>query len=247
MVAAGESAGKHVLVEESYLFMPSHLAAFDLVDAGTIGELRSITHTFYGWLPHEHRAARVALANSTGWRGDGDYPWMRDHLVHLFALSRRFAGGGPPVDVRCFGGPGEASVAGAAWSCGSVDAVWIRASRGEEGVFGGRRGLQTQLVGEHGYVDVLGEGGAWGDDRSTDAIRVYDGTTVPVVDLPDRLWQADVGYYPSAHLRSVSVALDHIAGASGSLPAYAGHDALGDLVALDALIRSADRTRTSSA
>lgn len=240
MVQVAASLGRQVLVEESYLYMPSHVAALAMM-AEVVGTLRAVQLTFYGWLPHAHRAAAVAVASSTGWRGAGSYPWIRDHVVHLLALSRRMAGGSAPTDVRAFGGPGDSTVTGGSWRCGTVDVVWLRATKGDEGVFGARRGLHTRLVGDAGYLDVLGEGGAWGDGGSADAIRLHDGRSLAVADEPDLLWQADVGYYPSAHHRSVAVALDHLTRRTPDVAPYTAAEALEDLRAVDALVLDAER------
>ncbi len=82
-----------------------------------------------------------------------------------------------------------------------------------------------------------GEGGTWGDGGPLDAIRFDDGTTLAVDDIPDRLWQADVGYYPSTHRATVAVALDFLAGKS-TQPYFAA-DAADDIEATEAVIRSA--------
>src|SRR4029079_9023314 len=49
IVATAQRCGRRALVEESYLWMPSHRRAFDELAAGRIGAVRTIVHTFFGW------------------------------------------------------------------------------------------------------------------------------------------------------------------------------------------------------
>jgi predicted dehydrogenase len=239
MVVLATEAGRTVLVEESYLWSPSHLAAMDILRGGRLGPLRSIVCTFYGWRPLPSRERSVALANTVGWRVEGRFPWLGDHAVHLFALSKRLAGHSRIADVHALGGPTEAGVRGATWRCADVDVVWLRATSGDEGVLGTCTGLHTRVSGTSGCLDVLGEGGAWGDDGPRGAVRCSDGTVVAADDEPDLLWKADVGYYPSAHRRTVAVALAHLAGRPIDVPYFAA-DAADDIAAVEALIRSAE-------
>jgi predicted dehydrogenase len=222
------------LVDESYLYMPSHEAAVELIESNRVGSVRSVAMTFYGWLPLLEFRAAVAAANE-GWRAVGEFPWITDHAVHFFALSRRFSGGGPIEDVRALGGTREDDVVGATWRCGNVSVVWLRITNGLEGVWGPRTGLHTLVVGERGFFTVLGEGGAWGDGGPRSAIRFHDASALAVGGAPDLLWEADVGYYPSAHIRSVRAAL---AGGGGGYPAQLAFD---DLVATQSLIQAARR------
>ncbi len=237
IVGAAAATGRTALVEESYLWMPSHARAIADITSGRIGAPRAITHTFYGWQPVPEKVAAVAAANSTGWRAAGDHPWIRDHLVHLFALSKWLSGADRVAAVRSLGGPEETDVRGATWRAGGVDVVWVRASRGEEGLYGAARGLHTRVIGDEGYLDVLGEGGAWGDNGPRCALRYGDGSIATVEDRPDLLWEADVGYYPSAHDGAVRAALDALNG--GRSRVYTAADAGGDVVATEALIDSA--------
>jgi predicted dehydrogenase len=237
IVAAAAAGGRRALVEESYLWTPSHLAALDAVADGRIGALRSIVHTFHGWTPLPERAAAVATANAHGWRTAAPFAWVRDHVVHLFALSKRLAGATTVERVRALGGPGEAELRGATWRCGAVEVVWIRCTSGPEGALGARTGLHTRLVGTDAWLDVLGEGGAWGDDGPTAALRFADGTTGAVETPPDLLWQAATGYYPVAHQRCVAATLAHLGGAA--VPVYDVLDGRDDVIATEALIGDA--------
>jgi predicted dehydrogenase len=229
--------GGQVLVDESYPWMPSHRAAIAEVSANRLGRPTTIVHTFHGWQPRPERVAAVNAANATGWRATGGYPWIVDHIVHLFALSKRLCGSGRVSGVSALGGPAEGDIRGATWQCGDVDVVFVRATRGMEGPLGTARGLHTRVIGTDGYLDVLGEGGSWGDGGLRGALRFCDGTTIDVDDQPDLLWEAEVGYYPSAHRSAVAVALDFLAG-EGTQP-YFAVDALDDIEATEALIRSA--------
>ncbi len=228
---------RHVLVEESYLWMPSHSAALAAIAEGRVGSVTTIVHTFHGWQPRPERAAAVAAANTTGWRTSGGYPWLADHIVHLFALSKRLAGAKQVIEPRALGGPAEDDLRGATWRCGQCEVLWVRATRGLEGVLGSARGLHTRVIGTDGYVDVLGEGGSWGDRGPRDALRFGDSTTLAVDDLPDLLWDADVGYYPSAHRATVAAALGFLAG-EATHP-YLAVDAADDIEGTEALVRSA--------
>ncbi len=235
MINRAAALGRRLLVDESYVTMPSHLVAKGALQAGLIGTVRSVVLTFFGWRPRPEYEQGVAAANA-GWRSDGQFAWISDHFVHLVALSRLFAGRSDVEDVAALGGPTEAEVRGATWRCGDVDVVWLRASRGEEGVFGTASGLHTTVVGTNGLLTVLGEGGSWGDGRGSEAVRVGDGSTLGALTEPDTLWVADVGYYPAAHINSVASALDAL---QGLREGYTGSDALVDLIATQALIKSA--------
>ena len=235
MIGRAARLGRTLLVDESYVTMPSHLVALGALEAGRIGAVRSVLLTFFGWRPRPEYEQGVAAANA-GWRSDGEFAWISDHFVHLVALSRLFAGRSGVDGVTALGGPTEAEVRGATWRCGDVDVVWLRASRGEEEVFGTASGLHTTVVGTNGLMTVLGEGGSWGDGRGGEAVRFGDGSTLDAVSDPDALWVADVGYYPAAHITSVATALDAL---QGLRDGYTGSDALVDLMATQALIESA--------
>lgn len=241
IVARAAGLRRHVLVEESYPWMPSHRAALAAISEGRVGRVTTIVHSFHGWQPRPERAAAVAAANTTGWRTTGGYPWLADHIVHLFALSKRLTGAERVTDPRALGGPTEDELRGATWRCGQSEVLWVRATRGLEGVLGSARGLHTRVIGTDGYLDVLGEGSSWGDGGPRDALRFGDGTTLAVDDLPDLLWDSDVGYYPSAHRATVAAALGFLAG-EATQP-YLASDAADDIEGTEALIRSAQSQR----
>ncbi len=237
LAAYAREQGRRLLVEESYVFHPPAQAARRLVADGAVGRVRSVAITFYGWRPHPAFAPAVAAAD-TGWRAEGGFPWMSDHVVHFVALSRALTAtpAGEVHGVRALGGPSEKDVAGAAWFCGDVPVSWTWAAVGQEGVAGDRSGVMATVVGTEGWLEVLGEGGAWGDSRSG-TVRTSSGHVVDADDEGDILWDADVCYYPAAHRASVAAALDAVA--SGERAPYEGADGAADLAASEAVLASA--------
>ena len=235
MIATAERLRRRVIVDESYVYMPPHRAAAEVIASGRVGAVKSLTMTFYGWRPRPEFVAGVAKANE---RFDSatNFDWLVDHAVHMFALSRLLTMGSEFSSVRALGGPREQDIAGGTWSCGEASVVWLRVTEGVEGVHGRRAGLHTLVVGERGYFTVLGEGGSWGDDGPRGAIRFDDGSVVASPGRPDLLWDADVGYYPDAHIGSVNAALAAINHGSGGYDARLGR---ADLAAVHELIASA--------
>jgi len=184
-----EAATRHgivLAVDETYLFMASHVKARALIEAGAIGEPRQIRHDKGSFIQREEGALEkrrlVSLRKQRlAWRGDpvqsggGVYPWVFDHAVHLFATTRYLmldeavesVSGTPAAYSGRAGGDvytaqGYRDIPIIAWQFKDPEkqGLWVHAERRFQNAYNHRAGFTTAVMGTRGTIEVLGEGGA---------------------------------------------------------------------------------------
>ena len=175
--------GVTLMVGETYCFISSHMKARELIESGEIGRPLTDQTTAWGLAgPEKSRplirgrllAAGVLIRpNQAG----GDYPWIFDHAVHFFAAAEFFMLDQPIAEIYALTASGHDGAArrGAGhdpYQSSEVDipiitwkfddpacqGVWMRAERLNR-KYDYQRGFSTTIIGEHGMIEVLGEGG----------------------------------------------------------------------------------------
>ena len=235
---AAAKAGVRVAVGETYVFTTAHQRARALIEEGEIGRPLQIRQRHGDWIGRAKprintgpidRSWRVDAAKS----GGGAYPWIFDHAVHFFAAAEYFALDEPIAEVYAV----RAQRAGIEPQSGAVhdpyqkaevdipiitwkyqdegvQGVWMRAER-LNGKYDYMRGFSTTIVGEHGLIEVLGEGGhnlLWqgkqqhlvlhSEGQKPRCFRFGEGG--------DDVWDSDVSYYSQGHINQVRHLVDCI-------------------------------------
>jgi predicted dehydrogenase len=126
-----------------------------------------------------------------------------------------------------------------------MQGVWMRAEP-LNGKFDYMRGFSTTIIGEHGAIDVLGEGGhglVWNGEqqhlvlhrsgKETLAFRFDEGQ--------DDIWQSEISYYSQGHVNQVHHFVDSIV--NDTQPRYGGLDGTHAVRCTLAAIRSAQESR----
>jgi predicted dehydrogenase len=271
-LAACRSAEKHgvgLMVGETYVFLSSHLKARELVEAGEIGRPLQVRQRHGAWLERPRLADRE-LPEDRSWRldpvqsGGGCFPWIFDHAVHFFATAEYLLLDLPIREVYALKSENaglrrqrgaahdpyssaEADIPIITWSYEdpACQGVWMRAER-LNGKYDYRRGFCTEIIGERGVVEVLGEGGGgllWQgreqhlvlhrEGRETQAFRFEEGG--------DEVWQSEVCYYSQGHINQVHHFVDSLL--AGRAPRYDGRRGVRAVQCTLAAIRSAGENR----
>lgn len=197
--------------------------------------------------------------------GGGDYPWIFDHAVHFFAAAeffmldqkinevysvtgtcqrrRRTEGGSPEASYAV----PEVDVPIISWTFENSDCqgVWMR-SEPLNGKFDFMNGFSTQIIGETGMIEVLGEGGhnlIWEgqqqhlvlhrDGKETQCFRFEEGG--------DDMWDSEISYYGQGHMNQVHHLIDCIL--EDRTPNYGGEEGTHAVRCTLAAIRSAQEGR----
>ena len=126
-----------------------------------------------------------------------------------------------------------------------VQGVWMRAER-LNGKYDYMRGFSTTIVGEHGLIEVLGEGGhnlLWqgkqqhlvlhSEGQKPRCFRFGEGG--------DDVWDSDVSYYSQGHINQVRHLVDCIV--EDREPDYGGEEGVHAVRCTLAAIRSAELGR----
>lgn len=261
--------GLKLLVGETYVFLAAHLKARQLIEAGAIGRALQIRQRHGAWFERPGALVYSGPAERN-WRvdpaksGGGAYPWIFDHAVHFFATAEYLIPGSRiaqiyAVPARQAQAPGQRGAAHDPYTAAEVDiplitwsyedpacqGVWMRAER-LNGKYDYLRGFSTSVVGEHGLIEVLGEGGGnlcWEgrqqhlilhrEGRPTECFRFEEGG--------DEIWDSEISYYSQGHVNQVGHLLDCIA--ADTQPRYTGEDGVHAVRCTLAAIRSAQEGR----
>jgi len=261
--------GTKLVVGETYVFVSSHVKARELIDAGEIGRPLQIRQRHGAWIGRKQPAIDRGPTDRS-WRvdpeksGGGDYPWIYDHAVHFFATAEYFVPGQSVAEVHAVSSVSRraAKRRGAAhdpYATSKVDipiitwryadpacqGVWMRAER-LNGKYDYMRGFSTTVVGQHGMIEVLGEGGhnlMWNgqqqhlvlhrEGKESISFRFDEGG--------DDIWESDICYYSQGHIAQVHSLIDSIL--HDTQPRYAGEDGVHAVRCTLATIRSAREGR----
>ena len=267
--AAAEN-GVKIVVGETYVFHASHVKARELIEAGEIGKPLQIRQRKASWKRKGQRRQPSRRQNATeGWRGDaeqsggGDYPWVFDHAVHFFAAAEYFM-----LDLaitEVYSVPGtrriqpDSELSQASTSVPRLDVpiitfrfedsdcqgVWTSAEK-QSGKFDFMHGFSTQIVGEKGMIEVLGEGGGnliWNgqqehlvlhlEGKETQCFRFDEGG--------DDIWDSDIAYYSQGHINQIHHLIECIL--KDEDPRYTGEDGTHAVACTLAAIHSAREGR----
>ena len=267
--AAARRSGVKLLVGETYVFLSSHMKARELIEADEIGRPLQVRVRHGAWLGREE--ARLDTGPSDrSWRvdpersGGGDYPWIYDHAVHLFATAEYFMPGQRISEVYAvvapgLSGPTRGGAAHDPYTAAAVDipiitwryedtarqGVWMRAER-LNGKYDYMNGVSTTIVGETGLIEVLGEGGGnlmW-EGRQQHLVLHREGKDTRCFRFDeggDRVWQSEISYYSQGHVNQVHHLIDCVLG--DVEPRYTGEDGVHAVRCTLAAIRSAREGR----
>jgi predicted dehydrogenase len=262
--------GVRLLVGETYLFLTSHKAARDLIDAGEIGMPLQIRQRHGAWLEREKARVYTGPAERN-WRidpeksGGGSYPWIFDHAVHFFATAEFFMRDLRVAEVHSVVARGEAGDhrAGARhdpymraevdipiitwrYEDPSCQGVWMRAER-LNGKYDYMRGFSTTIIGEKGMIEVLGEGGdnLFWEGAKQHLVLHREGKPTRCFRFDeggDDVWDSEISYYSQGHVNQVHHLIDCIL--DGSAPRYSGEQGMHTVQCTLAAIVSAEKQGT---
>lgn len=266
--AAGRN-GTKLAVGETYVFVSSHIKARELVEEGEIGRPLQVRQRHGAWLERERPLLYTGPADRT-WRidpeesGGGSYPWIFDHAVHFFAAAEYFIPGQHIAEVYAVAASGLAGATrvGAVhdpYTTPAVDipiitwkyedparqGVWVRAER-LNGKYDYMQGFSTTIIGEHGLIEVLGEGGhnlLW-EGRQQHLVLHREGKETRCFRFEeggDGVWQSEISYYSQGHINQVHHFIDCIQ--QNNEPRYNGEDGVRAVRCVLATIRSAREGR----
>lgn len=266
---AAVKAGVRVAVGETYVFTSAHQKARALIEAGEIGRPLQIRQRHGAWIERAKpridtgpadRSWRVDAAKS----GGGVYPWIFDHAVHFFAAAEYFALDETIAEIYAvqahsggqerYGGAAhdpyakpEVDIPIITWKYldEAMQGVWMRAER-LNGKYDYMRGFSTTIVGEHGLIEVLGEGGhnlLW-QGKQQHLIIHREAQKVQCFRFDeggDDIWDSDISYYSRGHINQVHHLLDCIVGDRET--DYGGEEGISAVRCTLAAIRSAQLGR----
>jgi len=258
-VQAVERAGVKLVVGETYVFNTSHVKARSLIEAGEIGKPLQIRQRHGPWRRKQTRKPVRRSSGATTWRkdpelsGGGNYTWIFDHAVHFFAAAEYFLLDRQINEVYSVKGTctsrGERQneIPIITWTYEDTDCqgVWMRAEPAN-GKFDSMHGFSTQIIGERGMVEVLGEGGhnlIWEgkqqhlvlhrEGKETQCFRFDEGG--------DDIWDSDISYYGQGHINQVHHLIDCVV--NDTSPRYDGNDGIHAIQCTLAAIQSAEEER----
>jgi predicted dehydrogenase len=258
-VDAVKKAGVKLVVGETYVFNTSHMKARELIEAGEIGNPLQIRQRHGPWRRRQRGTPVRRSAGAKTWRrdpelsGGGNYTWIFDHAVHFFAAAEYFLLDQQISEVYSVKSTctvrekREDEIPIITWTYENTDCqgVWMRAEPAN-GKYDFMHGFNTQIIGEKGMIEVLGEGGhnliCNGDQqhlvlhregKETQCFRFDEGG--------DDIWNSEISYYGRGHINQVHHLIDSIV--NDTVPRYGGEDGIHAIHCTLAAIRSAEETR----
>ena len=261
--------GVKLVVGETYLFIASHIKARKLIEAGEIGRPLQIRQQHGPWLERESTSVDT-VPPDRNWRvdgeksGGGDHPWIFDHAPHLFVSAEFFMLDQKITEVYAVTGTcrRQSDRGGAAhdpytipdfdipiitWKYENTDCqgVWMRAER-LNGKYNYMHGFSTTIIGEHGVIQVLGEGGhnLFWEDKQQHLVLHREGKQTRCFRFDeggDDIWRSDICYYSQGHINQVHHLIHCIR--EDTPPRYTGADGVHAVRCTLATIRSAREAR----
>ncbi len=206
--------------------------------------------------------------------GGHGFPWQFDHNIHFFATAQYLMDDSPIKEVYSVkadnswlrdrtqietGKEGadnlyevnrEEDIPLMTWTYEdpACQGVWMRAEH-LNGKYDFMTGFSVTVIGEHGLIELLGEGGGglyWDGDpvhlvlhrhgKEPETFRFDD-------EGPDDIWESEVSYYSRAHAHRMHEFVDSLT--SGRPSRYTGRDGLRDLrVAIGSICSAREGTPT---
>ena len=258
-VDAVEKSGVKLVVGETYVFNTSHVKARELIEAGEIGNPLQIRQRHGPWVRRQTEGKKPRRIGGKVWRrdpelsGGGNYTWMFGHGVHFFAAAEYFmqdqkiAQIHSVVGTHTTDGEQKSEIPLMTWTYENTDCqgVWMRAEHATN-KFDPVHGFSTQIIGEKGMIEVLGEGGhnlIWEgkqqhlilhrEGKETQCFRFDEGG--------DDVWESDISYYGQGHINQVHHLINSIIEDKDS--DYSGEQGIHAVRCTLAAIRSADEGR----
>ena len=261
--------GVKLVVGETYVFLTSHMAARELIEAGEIGRPLQVRQRHGAWLERKRVTAHID-SDARHWRMDGEksgggaYPWIFDHAVHFFAAAEYLMLDRKVTEVHAVTGTchissekngavhdpytiPEDDIPIITWKYddSNCQGIWMRAER-LNGKYDYMRGFSTTIIGETGMIEVLGEGGhnlLWDGQQEHLVLHREGGETrcFRFDEGGDDVWQSDICYYSRGHVNQVHHFIDCIM--QDRAPRFAGEDGVHTVRCTLAAIRSAREGR----
>lgn len=267
--AAKENLVK-LVVGETYVFNSSHVKARELIEAGEIGKPLQIRQRKGPWYRKQSRPNRRQNATE-GWRGDGEqsgggaFPWIFDHAVHFFAAAEYFLLDLAITEVYSVCGtrsnrtsrdplPSDSRstvdipIITFRFEDSDCQGVWASAEK-LNGKFDFMHGFSTQIIGDRGMIDVLGEGGRnliW-DGQQEHLVLHREGKKASCFRFDeggDDIWDSEINYYSQGHINQIHHLIDYILEQKD--PRYNGESGTHAVCCTLAAIRSAVEGRPIS-
>ena len=246
---AARQGGLTLVIGETYVFISSHVKAWELIVEGAIGRPLQIRQRHGAWLEKDIASVYTGPADRN-WRidpeksGGGEFPWIFDHTGHFFATAEYFMPGQQITEVNALmattHGTQKSGAAHDPYMTATVDTpiitwkyvdtdcqgVWMRAER-LNGKFDYMRGFSTTIIGEKGMIEVLGEGGHnlfWDGKQQHLSLHRENKETLcfRFDEGGDDVWQSDICYYSQGHMHHVHHFIDCVL--NQKEPRYTGED-----------------------
>lgn len=258
-VDAVEKAGVKLVVGETYIFNTSHVKTRELIDAGEIGKPLQVRQQQGAWVRKKTTTTKPRRVGGKVWRhdpklsGGGNYTWIFGHGVHYFALAEYFIQDQKIAQIHSVTGTHKTEsepkreIPLITWTYENTNCqgVWMRAEPGN-GKFHSVRGFSTQIIGDKGMIEVLGEGGnnlIW-EGKQQHLILHREGKKAHCFRFEegrDDMWDSDISYYGRGHINQVHHLINSII--EDKDPEYSGEEGIHAVRCTLAAIRSADEGR----
>ena len=255
-VEAVEKSGVKLVVGETYVFNTSHVKTRELIEAGEIGTPLQIRQRHGPWLRRQTEGKKPRRVGDKTWRrdpelsGGGNYTWMFGHGVHFFAaaeyfmLDQKIAQIHSVVGTFTNNGNQQNEIPLLTWTYENTDCqgVWMCAEPATN-KFDAIHGVSTQIIGEKGMIEVLGEGGhnlIW-EGKQQHLILHREGKETQCFCFDeggDDIWNSDISYYGQGHINQVHHLINSIV--NDTDPLYNGREGIHAVRCTLAAIRSAD-------
>ena len=258
-----------ISVGETYVFLSSFRKARELIEAGEIGRPLQLRQRHGSWL-ERNASPPWPVPQNRDWRldpkfsGGGNYPWLFDHAVHFFSSAEYLMLDQPVHEVyavtsRRSNGVGVEGAAHDPYTTSNIDVpiltwkyedpelqgLWARAER-LNGKYDHMSGFSASIFGEHGMIEVLGEGGnnlLWEGEQVHLVLHRSQKKSLSFRfdEEKDAVWDSEISYYGQGHINQIQHFVDAVL--SGTNPRYSGGDGIQSVRCTLAAIRSAREGR----